>query len=142
MQRQKFGAAQTTEPHSATDIVGRASIQASTKDTSAELSYERDITTSGGFGTLMKVDTVSANVGASLINRLYGSLSLDFLRLKQVNGEGLDVKILEPTASLEYKYPNISRSDFLISTYTKKLTLTTAALIQIELTSVSMRVSK
>jgi len=99
----EVGAAQTTEPHNATDIIGRASIQASTKDTSAELSYERDITTTGGFGTLMKVDTVSANVGASLINKLYGSLSLDFLRLKQVSGEGIDVKILEPTASLEYK---------------------------------------
>ena len=99
----EIGAAQTTEPHSATDIVGRASLQASTKDTSAELSYERDITTTGGFGTLMKVETVSANVGAALINKLYGSLSLDFLRLKQINGEGLDVKILEPTASLEYK---------------------------------------
>ena len=99
----EIGAAITTEPHSTTDIIGRVSLQAATKDTTAELSYDRDITTTGGFGTLLEIDTVSANIGTSLMNKLYGSLSLDFLRIKQINGTGIEVKTLEPIASLEYK---------------------------------------
>ena len=99
----EIGVAFTTHPSSSTDVVGNVSLIAPIKAATAEISYNRDIKTAGGLGSLLEIDTVSANVGGFLWNDLYGRIGLDFSRFKEADGQGLEFIILEPVLSLEYK---------------------------------------
>ncbi len=100
----EVGVAFTTKPSSSIDIIGNVSLLAPIKNATAEFSYNRDIKTAGGLGSLLEIDTVSANIGAFLWNNLYGRVGLDFSRFKAADGQGLEFIIIEPTLSLEYKF--------------------------------------
>ena len=100
----EFGVAFTTEPNSNTNFVTNISLKAPIKNAITALSYNRDIKTAGGFGSLLEIDTVSATIGGFIVNDWYGNLGVDFSRFKQLNGEGIEFTVLEPAVSLEYRF--------------------------------------
>lgn len=99
----KLGSASISAPISRTDLIANISFKASTKDTTAEISYNRDISTTGGFSTLLTGDTLSTSINSALIKKLYGTLRIDASQFRQINGSGIKIKMLEPSVALEYK---------------------------------------
>jgi Putative beta-barrel porin 2 len=100
----KIGLAKITEPVSSTNVIASLSIKASTKDTTLEVRYDRDISTTGGFNTLLEGDLLSASIESALMNKLYGIIRVDASKFRQLYGNGIKVKLIEPSFALEYKF--------------------------------------
>lgn len=100
----KVGAALVSEPVSSADVIASVAVTTSLKDSLIEIRYDRDISTTGGFDTLLQSDMLSTSVSSALTNKLYGKLRVNLSQFKQIYNGNLTVEIIEPSFDLEYKW--------------------------------------
>ncbi len=100
----KIGFAQVNHPFSKLELIANLLFSVSTKDTSFEIGYDRDVSSIGGFDTLLQSDTLFGSLNTALMNQVYGKASVNLSRFRQLSGAGMEVRMLEPNLALEYKF--------------------------------------
>ncbi len=100
----KMGVAQVTHPFSKFEFIANLLLSLSIKDTTFEIGYDRDVSSIGGFDTLLQSDTLFGSLNTALMNKVYGKASINLSRFQQLSGAGMEVRMLEPNLALEYKF--------------------------------------